>query len=195
MVTASEAEAKNVQLWKGKGQPRLDEILCLLDETGIPRYYKEDVSPVPQIRLFSPAPVRPVINFEVRVLKDDLPKAQTAIQELKDDQDEAQDSNGILLRLARKTWGLSLLLAFASFFSLVFLAVRHPDWKLDNFIQGPFFRVGTHIGNLFSHDIATDYLFGVSTDILFLMIFWFTAIWWIKEFRAEREEKTTQNRA
>lgn len=83
-----EAETKNAQLCKGKGQHRLDKILSCLDDAEIARYYKEELSAVPRIKSFS-AGVRPVLKFEVRVLKADLAKAQIAVQQVTGDEDDA----------------------------------------------------------------------------------------------------------
>ena len=192
MATLSVAESNNAQLWKGKGRDRLDEILSRLDDAGIPRYYSEELSAVPKIQFFSLG-VQPVFKFEVRVLKTDFAKAQIAIQQLTGDEDGPQESSGVLSRLIPKTWTLSFYLAFASFFGLLFLAVRHPGWKLDNVIHGPVFRAGKYAGDLFSHDDGTGYLFGMVADLLFLIVFWSTAIWWINELRAERKDTRSQD--
>jgi len=71
VAALSEGDAKSAQLWKGTGQDRFDEILSRLDEAGIPRCYKEGLGLVPRVRLLSVA-VRPVTNFEVRVLRTTL---------------------------------------------------------------------------------------------------------------------------
>lgn len=193
VATLSEAESKNAQLCKGKGQHRFNEILACLDDAAIPRYYKEELSAVPRVRFFSVG-IQPVLKFEVRVLKEDLAKAEIAIQQVRSDEDDESGSNGFLSQLVQNTWGLSFFLAFASFLGLIFLAVHHPNWKVDNVIHGPVFRAGKYVGGLFSHDDGTGYLFGMWADLLFLLVFWFTAIWWIKELRAEKQDKTPQNR-
>jgi hypothetical protein len=143
--------------------------------------------------LFSAIPVRPVFIFVVRVLKVDLPKAKIAVQQLTGDEDEAKDLNDALPWLIQNTWSLSFLLAVASFFSLIFLEVDHPGSHVGIYIHGPIFRMGEYVGSLFSRDAATHDLFGVGADFLFLMLFWFTVIWWIKQLRAERQDSTTQN--
>jgi hypothetical protein len=196
VATFSEAETKNAQLWKGEDQNRRDEILSRLDDAGIPRYYREKVSPIPRIHSFSLMAIRLVFKFEVRVLKDDLPQAQTAIQQLTSDAgdaDGAEDLKRALPWFLRTTWGSSFFLAFVSFFGLLYLAVDHPRWQLDKYIEGPIFGVGEHLGKIVSHDDATAFMLGAGADFLFLAVFWFTVIWWTKEIRAQRQAATTQD--
>jgi hypothetical protein len=77
----------STKLWKGEDSRRLDELLSALDAAKIPRYYKEELSPVPRIKLFRPVPIRPVANFEVWVLNADLIRAQAAIEQEEDHED------------------------------------------------------------------------------------------------------------
>jgi hypothetical protein len=81
VATLAEAQAKSTKLWKGEDSRRLDELLSALDAADIPRYYKEELSPVPRIKIFRPAPVRPVTTFELWVLNADLARAETAIRQ------------------------------------------------------------------------------------------------------------------
>ena len=192
VATLAEAESENAQLWKGVSQSALDEILSRLDEAGITRYYKEEVSVAPRLQFFGIA-VRAISKFEVRVLRDQLPKAQDAIQGLANDSDEIRQWNGVLAWLVRRTWGLSLVLGFATFFGLIFVSVKNPEWQLGRYTQGPIFRLGEYLGSLFSSDYAARSLFGAVADVLFLSVFWFTAIWWIKELRAPKRDATTED--
>jgi hypothetical protein len=66
----------------------LDDLLSILDAGKIPRYYKEEVSPVPRIKLFRPVPIRPVTTFELWVLNTDLSRAEAAIR-----QEEERDNS------------------------------------------------------------------------------------------------------
>jgi hypothetical protein len=187
VATLSEAEAKNAQLWKGKDQRQLDEILSALDSVGIPRFYKEELRP--KLQWSKVLPVRPVHKLQVRVLKDDLPRAESAIQHLQN-KDDAE------VWPIQRMLGLSLALAVVSFFGLVFLAVDHPAWQpqLDYyFIQGPVFRVGVLIGKLFHRSDATSDLFGFATDVLALMSFWLLIILLIDRFRAGKQGATIQD--
>ena len=109
---------------------------------------------------------------------------------------DAKTLSSLLSWLVKRKWGLSFLLASASFFSLVFVAVDHPGWQRQlgyYFIQGPVFRAGVYVGTLFYRDGATPGLFGAAADVLALMGFWFVVIWLI--IGLERESKTQRYRA
>jgi hypothetical protein len=103
--------------------------------------------------------------------------------------------SALLYWLVKRKWGLSFLLAIVSFFGLVFTAVERPQWQaqLDYyFIQGPVFRAGFYMGTLFRLGNATSVLFGATMDVLALIVFWRSIIFWIARFRTGKQDATLQ---
>ena len=193
--TLSEAETKNTQLWKGEDQRQLDEILSALDGIGVPRYYKEEISPVPGLRWSSVLPARPVYKLQVRVLKDDLPRAASVCQYLQNEND-AVASPDVLSWPIQKMLGVSFVLALVSFFGLVSLALDHLAWQrqLDHYvIQGPVFRVGVLVGKLFHCSDDTNELIGAATDVFALMSLWLLTILLIDRFRPRKQDSTIKD--
>ena len=194
-ATLEDAEAKNAQLWKGKDERKLDDILSALDSAGIQRYYEEKLSPIPSIHWDTLLPVRPVYNLEVRVLKEDLPRAESAIRLLRDESDADSSPDDLSWPIGRML-GVSFFLAVGSFFGLVYLALNHLAWQrpLDSYvIQGPVFRVGFIIGMLFRCSESTSELFGLATDIFTLTSLWLLIILLIDRSRGGRQDPTKHN--
>ncbi len=194
--TLSEAETKNTQLWNGEDQRQLDEILAALDGIGVPRYYKEEISPVPRLRWSSVLPARPVYKLQVRVLKDDLPKAKSVCQQDLQNENDAVASPDVLSWPIQKMLVLSFVLALVSFFGLVFLALDNLAWQrlLDYYvIQGPVFRVGVLVGKIFHCSDDTNVLIGAATDVFALMSLWLLIILLIDRFRARKQDATIQD--
>jgi len=91
VATLEDATARNVQAWKGDQESDLDRILSALANGSIPYHYNEGISPIPLVK-FSSVPLRPRFAFEVRVLREDLDRAQSAIWDYdRDADDESKD--------------------------------------------------------------------------------------------------------
>jgi hypothetical protein len=140
-------------------------------------------------------PVRPVNKLQVRVIKDFLPTAESAIRHLQNKNDAEVSSDVLPSRPIQRMLGLSFVLAVVSFFGFVFLAADHPAWQrqLDYYlIQGPVFKVGVLIGTLFHCGDATSDLLGMATDVLALMSCWLLIILLIDRSRAGKQDATIQ---
>ena len=75
--TREEAASRNVELWSGEDQQRLDRLLASLDAAQIPSHFKERISSSLPFQLsYSIVPLRPRFEFAVWVLRDDAPRAE-----------------------------------------------------------------------------------------------------------------------
>jgi len=105
----------------------------------------------------------------------------------------------VILWLGKRTWGLSLLLAFVSFWAIVGIAAQQPGGRVNALLEGPAFRVGVYVGAAIFPNYATrgtngSYLvplFGAAADFFVLMAFWFILVWLVLRLRTE--ESTTDD--
>ena len=89
-----------------------------------------------------------------------------------------------VLWLSKRWWGLSFLLAFVSFWTIVGIGAQQPTGLLNALFGGPVFRLGIQIGAVIFPDYTTRGtnsfyfvpLFGAAMDFLVLMAFWFIVI-------------------
>lgn len=96
--------------------------------------------------------------------------------------------------LSKRGWGLSLLLAFVSFCTIVGIASQQPTGRLNGLFEGPLFRFGIQMGAVIFPDYTTRGtngfylvpLFGAAMDFLALMAFWSIAIGAVHRLRAKK---------
>jgi hypothetical protein len=101
----------------------------------------------------------------------------------------------LILRLKKTDWGLSFLLALASFFVVVWRAADHPGGFFDALFGGPVFTAGFYVGTIVFPNYMTRGtngfylapLFGSAADFLLLMAFWFAVIRAVHWLRAEKQ--------
>ena len=90
----------------------------------------------------------------------------------------------IVLWLKKTDWGLSFLLALASFILVVYMAVRYPASLFETLFEGPVFNVGVYAGTIVFPNYRTQGtngfylvpLFGAAADFIVLMVLWFIGI-------------------
>lgn len=100
-----------------------------------------------------------------------------------------------VLWLAKRDWGLSSLLAFASFWTIVGLGAQQPGGRFDVLFEGPVFRAGVYLGTLIFPNYAERGtngfylapLFGAAADFLLLIAVWFVVVRFVRMFRAEKD--------
>lgn len=101
----------------------------------------------------------------------------------------------IILWLKKTDWGLSFLLAFASFWVVVGISAQRPGGQLDALFEGPIFNAGVYVGTIIFPNYAKRGtngfylvpLFGAVADFLVLMAFWFIVIRVVHRLGAEKE--------
>jgi hypothetical protein len=106
----------------------------------------------------------------------------------------------VILWLCKRDWGLSFLLALASFWAVVGIGAQWPEGKVTALFEGPIFSAGIHVGTIVFPNYATRGttgfyvvpLFGAAADFLMLMAVWFIVIWAIHRLRAESQDDNPQ---
>jgi hypothetical protein len=99
-----------------------------------------------------------------------------------------------ILWLGKRNWGLSFLLAFASFFALIGMGEKWPGSRIDGWFEGPVFRAGVYVGVIVFPNYAirgtTGFylvpLFGAVADFLILMVFWFIVAAGVRRLRGKK---------
>ncbi|MFZ0279707.1 MAG: hypothetical protein WA254_01150 [Candidatus Sulfotelmatobacter sp.] len=103
--------------------------------------------------------------------------------------------------LKKTDWGLSFLLALASFIGVVYMAVRYPAGLFETiFLEGPVFDVGVSVGTIVFPNYRTRGtngfylvpLFGAASDFIVLMVLWFIGIQAIRWLRTEKHDGNHQ---
>jgi hypothetical protein len=106
----------------------------------------------------------------------------------------------VTLWLCKRDWGLSFLLAFASFWAIVGIGAQWPGGKAEAVFEGPLFSAGVYVGTIVVPNHATRGttgfyvvpLFGAAADFLVLMAFWFIVISAVHQLRAEKKDANPQ---
>lgn len=60
----------------------------------------------------------------------------------------------VILWLWKRAWGLSFLLAVASFWAIVGIGAQQPGGRLDALFEGPVFNAGVYVGMIFFSNYA-----------------------------------------
>jgi hypothetical protein len=102
----------------------------------------------------------------------------------------------VVVWLGKRTWGLSFLLAFVSFWTIVGIGAQQPTGRLNAFFEGRVFQLGVQFGAIIFPDYTTrgtngSYLvplLGAAMDFLVLMAFWFIVPSVVRRLRSEKEK-------
>jgi hypothetical protein len=106
----------------------------------------------------------------------------------------------LALWLKKTDWGLSFLLALASFIVVVYMAVRYPASPFETFFEGPVFNAGVYVGSIVFPGYRTRGtngfylvpLFGAAADFIMLMVLWFISIQAVHWLRAKKQDGSHQ---
>ena len=106
----------------------------------------------------------------------------------------------VILWLGKRDWGLSFLLAFASFWVFVGMGAQWPGGQIEALFEGPVFRAGVYVGTIVFPNYATRGtngfylvpLFGAAADFLMLMAFWFIVVAVVRRLRGEKQDGDLQ---